>query len=175
MPVCVGKGLGAGLGIYIPELHVHWKDMWPVTLNFGLAGKLRPRKGLLWSGINFIGKMGSRPLACLSPGVGSLPLQLERLLSQGQGDPGRFQKEHMQSSGGGPEGAARKASHTQVSQLSPLIHSCGCEPQRRVWSKGSESIPPTTTISPMPAGTDLAPPSLTGSFPIKKKFFFLAH
>ena len=31
---------------------------------FGLMGKLRPRKSLLWNGISLTGKVGSVPMAC---------------------------------------------------------------------------------------------------------------
>lgn len=69
------EGLGCGswsvLGqtVSISELCVHVINMWPGTLNFDLVGKLRPKEGLLWSRINFIGKTSSRPLACPSPGA----------------------------------------------------------------------------------------------------------
>lgn len=128
--------------------------MWSEALNFDLPGKLRPRKCLLWKGINLIGKTSSRPQPVLTLMSEALSWLLERLLGWGQGDPGRFQRRHIQSSSRGPEGAARKASHKQVSQLSPsLIHSCGFEPQCRVWSKGSISIPPPPPCSPMAART----------------------
>lgn len=67
LSVLEGPGYGAWSmlrqTVSISELYVHWVNMWPGKLSFDLVGKLRTREGLLWSRLNPIGKMGSRPLA----------------------------------------------------------------------------------------------------------------
>lgn len=74
VPACVGRAWVwawsmLGQTVSSPELCVCTINMWPGTLNFDLMGKLRPKEGLLWNGINFIGKTSSRSLACPSPGA----------------------------------------------------------------------------------------------------------
>lgn len=143
---------------------------------FGLMGKLRPGGSLLWNGIRLIGKVGSAPAACSSPGAKAQQVLRSRSGNSWVASRGMRVSEPQAE---GPLVLSVQDGDLTLLHLRPSLGYGLSVPQGLQVAGGWNGA---FLQPPREQAPGLAPLSPTGSFPIKKKkkiffpfFFFLAH